>query len=183
MIKDLTFITGNKHKAKQLSEYLGADVSHHNLDLEEIQSMSLEEIVEYKLKRAYEAIKKPVIVDDVSLELGCLNGFPGPLTKWFQSSLSGQEICDLVKKYDDKTATVRVVIGFYDGKTLEYFETAVPGTIAETPAGEGGFGFDIFFIPNGYEITRGLMNEEDYEKTNHRKMSVEKLKKYLETYE
>ncbi len=41
MIKDLTFITGNKHKAKQLSEYLGSEVSHHNLDLEEIQSRVL----------------------------------------------------------------------------------------------------------------------------------------------
>jgi len=183
MIKDLTFITGNANKAKQLSTYLGADVTHHSLDLEEIQSLNLQDIVEYKVKQAYKALNKPVIVDDVSFEIACLNNFPGPLTKWLQASLSAEEICTLVHKHDDKSATVRIMLGFYDGKNLEFFETAVNGSVSEKPSGEGGFGFDLFFIPEGYNITRASMNEDDYAKTNHRKMSVEKLKKYLETYE
>lgn len=61
------FITGNQNKADYLSRYLGFHVEHRKIDLDEIQSLNLNEIVEHKVRQAYEKVQGPVIVEDVSL--------------------------------------------------------------------------------------------------------------------
>ena len=66
--KNITFITGNQDKADYLAKYLGLPVKHIKLDLDEIQSLDLSSIVEHKVRQAYDKIKTPVIVEDVSLE-------------------------------------------------------------------------------------------------------------------
>ena len=58
-MKEVTFITGNQKKADYLAKYLGFPVKHHKLDLDEIQSLDLREIVEHKMRQAYEAVKGP----------------------------------------------------------------------------------------------------------------------------
>ena len=80
---NITFITGNQDKADYLAKYLGHPVDHLKLDLDEIQSLELKEIVEHKVRQAYEKVKKPVIVEDVSLEFEALGGLPGPFIKFF----------------------------------------------------------------------------------------------------
>ena len=53
---NITFITGNQNKADYLAKYLGHSVDHVKLDLDEIQSLDLKEIVEHKVrptKRGY----------------------------------------------------------------------------------------------------------------------------------
>jgi inosine triphosphate pyrophosphatase len=82
-MQSITFITGNQKKADYLARYLGFRIEHIKLDLEEIQSMELQEIVEHKVKQAYEKIKKPVIVEDASLEFTALGKLPGPFIKFF----------------------------------------------------------------------------------------------------
>lgn len=70
------FITGNADKAAYLARYLGVELDHQKIDLDEIQSTSLEEIVEHKVRQAYDRIGKPVLVEDVALSfepsVGCL---------------------------------------------------------------------------------------------------------------
>ncbi len=70
---NVTFITGNQKKADYLAKYLGFSVNHVKIDLDEIQSLSLQEIVTHKVKQAYEKVQSPVIVEDVSLEFEALN--------------------------------------------------------------------------------------------------------------
>jgi len=70
------FVTGNPYKAEKLSEYLGIHLEHIKIDLDEIQSTSLHEIVEHKVKRAYEKTGKPVLVEDVGLEFEALGKLP-----------------------------------------------------------------------------------------------------------
>ncbi|MBB1579878.1 non-canonical purine NTP pyrophosphatase, partial [Candidatus Saccharibacteria bacterium] len=50
-MKTVTFITGNPHKADYLSRMLGLPLKHRAVDLTEIQSTSLEEIVEHKVRQ------------------------------------------------------------------------------------------------------------------------------------
>ena len=45
-MKTVTFITGNQHKADYLSRMLGLPLKHRAVDLTEIQSTSLEEVVD-----------------------------------------------------------------------------------------------------------------------------------------
>ncbi|HPA30513.1 MAG TPA: non-canonical purine NTP pyrophosphatase, partial [Bacteroidia bacterium] len=56
---------------------LGLKIKNQKLNLEEIQSLNVSEIVEHKVKQAYNLIGSPVLVEDVSLEFEELNGLPG----------------------------------------------------------------------------------------------------------
>ena len=66
-MKSITFITGNQKKVEYLRKYLGIPLEHRKIDLDEIQSLDLREIVEHKVKQVYESIRSPVLVEDVSL--------------------------------------------------------------------------------------------------------------------
>ncbi len=177
---NITFITSNQSKADYLAKYLGHPIDHVKLDLDEIQSLDLKEIVEHKVRQAYEKIRKPVIVEDVSLEFSALNGLPGPFIKFFEKSLPFETICSMI---DGKTrdATARCVFGYFDGKDLKLFEGSLDGQIAEKPSGENGFGWDKIFIPQGYPVTRASLNEEDYQKTYSQLKPFAKVKAYLES--
>ena len=56
----LVFLTGNKNKLKEIQDIIGDSVSITNrkVDLPEIQSTSVEEVIEEKLKAAYKIVKK-----------------------------------------------------------------------------------------------------------------------------
>lgn len=82
-VQKLTFITNNVRKAKYLSDYFHMPVKRIKLDLKEIQSVNLKEVVEDKARRAYEILKYPVLVEDVSLTFRLLKSLPSPLIKWF----------------------------------------------------------------------------------------------------
>lgn len=157
------FITGNQNKADFLAKWLGVSLSHQKIDLDELQALDLHEISEHKARQAYALVQKPVLVEDVGLVFHALGKLPGPFIKWFLQELSLQQICDLLIGYDDRSATSMVCYCLYDGKTCRFFDGALEGTIAESPRGESGFGFDPIFIPSGSDRTHGEMNEADFE--------------------
>ena len=175
---NITFITGNQNKADYLAKYLGHPVDYIKIDLYEIQSLHLKEIVEHKVRQAYEKIKKPVIVEDVSLEFAALGGLPGPFIKFFVEKVPFETICSMIHG-ETRNATARCVFGYFDGKYLELFEGCLDGQIAETPSGENGYGWDKIFIPQGYEITRASLNEADDQKTYLQIKPFAKLKDFL----
>ncbi len=74
MSKLPVFITGNQHKADNMARYLGFPIAHQKIELDEIQSIHLRDVVEHKVRQAYDIVRKPVIVDDVSLEFHALGG-------------------------------------------------------------------------------------------------------------
>lgn len=179
MSEKVTFITGNQKKAEYLSRFLGYEVHHKKVDLDEIQSLDLSEIVTHKVKQAYKIVKSPVIVEDVALEFGALGRLPGPYIKWFLEEMSEEDICNLVNG-KDRTATAKCVFGYYDGEELSLFEGDLSGRVAEAPAGDGGYGWDRIFIPDGYEETRAELSAQDDEKTYLQIKPFAKLKLFLE---
>lgn len=178
-MSEITFITGNQGKADYLAKYLGHPVAHQKIDLDEIQSMDLKEIVEHKVRQAFEIVKNPVIVEDVSLEFEALNGLPGPFIRFFVDHVPFETICSMV---DGKTrnATAKCVFGYFDGENLQLFEGQLEGRIAEAPTGDNGYGWDKLFIPEGYDVTRASLEEEDDRKTYLQLKPFEKLKNFLE---
>lgn len=176
---NVTFITGNSKKAEYLEKLLGLKIKNQKLSLEEIQSLDVSEIVEHKVKQAYELVGSPVLVEDVSLEFEELNGLPGPFIKFFVDNVPFERICNLVK--ENRKATARCVFGYYDGVNLKLIEGKLEGKVATKPSGENGYGWDKIFIPNGYEITRAEMNEEDNHKTYMISKPIEKVREFLLT--
>lgn len=179
-MKNVTFITGNQSKADYLARYLEHEVDHVKLDLDEIQSLDLEAIVEHKARQAYDQIKKPVLVEDVSLEFTALGRLPGPFIKWFLSEL---DLTTLISILDGKgkAAIGRCCFGYFDGQQLKLLQGFIKGKIADKPAGNNGFGWDKIFIPEGYDVTRAQLNDEDYRQVYLQIRPFAKLKEFLDS--
>jgi len=163
------FITGNQNKADYLAKTLGIELEHQKIDLDEIQSVDSLEIVEHKVRQAYEIIQKPVLVEDVSLVFNALNGLPGPFIKFFVDAKNGLEnLCRMLDGFDDRSAYALVVYGYFDGNELKLIPGRLDGTIAQSPRGDGGYGWDKIFEPEGYDgLTRAeLSPEKDIESYN-----------------
>lgn len=177
------FITGNQNKADYLSRQLGMELEHQKIDLDELQSVNLHEIVEHKLKQAYDFVQAPVLVEDVSLTFTALGALPGPYIKWFVDYAGAEACCKMLDGFDDRSATISCTFGFYDGKTIRYFDSTMPGYIAHEPKGVNGFGFDTFFINEGKQVTRAQMPQEEVERTYATVMKpFGQVREFLESY-
>ena len=177
---DLYFITGNAGKAKYLSDYFDFRVEHKKLDLPEIQSLDLAEIVADKARRAYEIIGRPVLVEDVSLIFKALDKLPGPLIKWFYETLGNKGLCDLLNRYEDKRAMAEVNFALCVKWEVKIFSGSCEGRISDKPKGKSGFGWDPVFIPNGFAKTWAEMSADEKHRTSMRRIALEKLKDFLD---
>jgi non-canonical purine NTP pyrophosphatase (RdgB/HAM1 family) len=179
MSKSIYLITGNKSKLRELQAILpdGISIETVDLDLDEIQSLDLEEIVKDKLKRAYEIIKAPVIVDDVSGGIDELHGLPGPFFKFFYQKLGDTVLLQLAGE-PGKKATITCSAGYYDGKRFIVEKGVVHATIVE-PRGTNNFGFDAVVQPEGHEKTYAEMTPEEKRRISHRTQAFQALFKAL----
>lgn len=177
---DLTFITGNEQKVKYLKLWLGRPFTHHWLDLHEIQSLDLHEVVEHKAKQAYDIVKKPVLVEDVALTFHAFGRLPGTLIKWFLHELGNEGLCQLLDGFEDRAAEARIVYALYDGAGMHYFEGVEPGRIAPRPQGQHAFGWNPIFIPTGSDKSFAEIPDDKLDIYNHRAQAVKKLKAFLD---
>lgn len=183
-MKNLTLITGNKGKLADYQRFLKNPIDHHDIDLTEVQSLDLDEVLEHKAKEAYSILKSPVIIDDTSLEFHALGRLPGPFIKFFVKEIGNEGICNLMKNYSDKSALYTVGIAYFNGKDLKIFKSEMTGKIADEPKGQDsgvGFGWDSTFVIDGFAKTRAEMSQEEYDQTNGRRNAISKLEEYLET--
>jgi len=177
-MKSFTFVTGNNNKAKQLRKYLGCSVDYADIDLDEIQSLNLTQIIGHKVHEAYSKLHKPVLVEDVALECSALGRLPGPFIKWFEQEIGNEDICRLLDG-KDRNATARCMYGYFDGDTEIFFEGKLEGQIADKPRGSNGFGWDTIFIPKGYIQTRSELTAEEYERTYQLLKPLKAVKDFL----
>ncbi|MBI2601157.1 non-canonical purine NTP pyrophosphatase [Candidatus Daviesbacteria bacterium] len=159
-MKSITFVTGNKDKFNDLTHYIDFPIEHYDLDVTEIQSLNVEEIVEHKAKSAFSHLGQPVLIEDTSLIFNALGKLPGPLIKWFLKEVGNEGLCKLLNGLDDRTAIAEFCFGLYDGTSLELFTHKVEGYIAQKPQGTSGFGWDPIFIPKNSNKTWAQMLDE-----------------------
>ncbi len=177
---DVVFVTGNEQKAKHFKLFFGLDIERHALDLDEPQSLDLSTIVEHKLTQAYTELKRPVLVEDVSLTFHALGKLPGPFIKWFLQEIGFKELCRLLDG-KDRSATAACTYGYYNGKEMKFFSGSLKGQIASGPKGDFGFGWNQIFIPEGENKTLGEMTQEEF-KVHYLKIKpMAEVAEYLNT--
>jgi inosine triphosphate pyrophosphatase len=171
-MKQITLVTGNAGKLAEWRRLWPFDTElvSEDVDLDEIQSMDLEAIVTDKVRRAYAAIGKPVIVEDVSAGLDKLGELPGPFIKFFEKSM-GLDALFQIAHEDNASATVRCAVAYYDGETLLTAHSELHG-IAVASRGMYGFGFDKNFQPTGSTKTFGEMAPTEKDTVSHRAKAV-----------
>lgn len=177
---EIYFVTGNKNKLQEARAILDQEIQSVSLDLPEIQALYAEETVKDKAMRAFDAVQKPVMVEDVGFYIKAWNDFPGALIKWFLKTLGNSGICELLKNENNRAVEVEACIGIYDGREFYAFSGKMEGEIARVPRGDTGFGFDAIFIPKGYDQTLAELGIEEKNKLSMRKDAFLKLKKHLD---
>lgn len=181
MQANITFITGNQHKADFLAKHLGVPIAHHKLDLDEIQSLDPHVVIEHKVRQAYDILQKPVLVEDAGLVFTAMGQLPGTFVKWFIESIGCEGLVRMANALPVRDAVGRVCYGLYDGKNMHFFDGEMRGQIAaEVRDGGRGFGYDAIFINKGFDVTRAEMNEADYDRTSYRTEAIAKLRDFLQ---
>lgn len=170
---EIVFVTSNENKHREVESILDMSVKRVSLDLPEIQSMDLMDIIGAKLSVAYEKLQRPVIVEDTGLFLDAWHGFPGPFVKHALATMGNQGLVNALPK-GDRTATWQVVYGYCNGGEPQYFVGEIAGKISDTVS-EAGWGFDPIFIPDGETVTYGELGDKKHE-YSARKIAIEKLR-------
>jgi XTP/dITP diphosphohydrolase len=127
-----------------------------------------------------EATGRAAVSDDTGLEVGALDGAPGVYSARFsgEHATYAQNVDKLVSELDrvgatsaeQRRATFRSVafLAYPDGREV-WAEGVVTGTIALQPSGDGGFGYDPLFAPDGFGgKTFAQMSPEEKQRISHR---------------
>ncbi len=176
----ITFVTSNPNKAREAASILGnADIISQALDIPEIQSFSLEEIVQAKAEYAQQHLRTPVLVEDVAFDVAVLKGFPGPFIKFWEKVGGHDVAAEIGEKMGNTHATARCGIGYADGKQFVYVEGKIDGTIIPRRGNEG-WGFDFYFVPHGYTQTFSEMGPDAKNLISHRRKAWELMQKELQ---
>lgn len=187
-MKNIYLITSSDGKIREFQRIIPS-IKSYKLELDEIQSLELNNIIEHKLKSAASKLKNGnvdfdyILVEDTSLFIDSLNGLPGPFVKFFLQSIKNEGICKIVNSYSENLgASAKTLIGLIDkeGK-MHFFEGQILGTISKEPVGENGFGWDKIFIPKGAKKTFAQMSLEEKNNYSMRKIAIEKLASFLAT--
>lgn len=181
-LKELVFVTSNLDKLSEAEAVLGVSLEHRALDLPEIQSLDIEEVVRSKVVAALARVSRPVLVEDTSLELRGMGGFPGPLIRWLLASVGARGICSLADAFEDRRATVRCIACAAGGGEEVLGLGIVEGHIARKPRGQRGFGWDSVFIPaESGGKTYAELSAGEKNRISHRRKALEALKVELKS--
>ncbi len=158
---------------------LDCNLSRIELDLQEIQTTDLHELIKYKLLQAHEHAQAPVIVEDTSLYFEAWNELPGPLIKFFLKNISLSGMVRALYKFNNNLASAACCLGFTkDGEIMHLFDGKLKGNIVE-PRGSQHFGWDAIFLPAGYQQTFGEMSSQEKHQISPRGVAAKKFKDFL----
>jgi inosine triphosphate pyrophosphatase len=174
-MKTFTLVTGNAGKLAEWQRLTPLDFTlvAEDVDLDEIQTLDMDELIRDKARRAFEVIGTPIIVEDIAAGLDRLGGLPGPFIKFFEKTLGYDALFQLTNG-NEEPATVNCAIAYYDGQEFKIVHTTVTGT-AVAARGNNGFGFDSCFVPAGQAKTYGEMTPAEKDAVSHRSKAVKLL--------
>ncbi len=161
-------VTSREEKAAE-ARRLGFNLECVGLDLPEPQALDPGEIVEAKARAAYATLRRPVIVEDSGLAIHAWGGFPGALVKWIEKSAGVSVMARMLDGFANRSAVATCAVAFFDGSRLVTARGEVAGSIVSSPRGEGGFGWDVLFVPEGSDRTFAQMSGEEKDAVSHRR--------------
>jgi XTP/dITP diphosphohydrolase len=140
-----------------------------------------------KARTAAQVTGFPSVADDSGLAVAALGGMPGVLSaRW--SGVHG-----------DDEANLRLVLAQLrdvpDGRRAAAFVCAAAlvtpeagervlrrewcGSVTREPRGDGGFGYDPIFVPEGYTVTSAELDPAEKDELSHRGQALRALLPYL----
>jgi len=190
-MKKLVFATGNPNKVREASEILKS--AYEIVPMKDIgcvedipeTSPTFEGNALQKARYLKEHFGVDCFAEDTGLEIDALDGEPGVYTaRYAGQPKSADRNMDLVLKKlegkENRTARFRTAIALIINGAEHIFEGQVEGKIDLAKSGDGGFGYDPIFIPDGYEDSFAVLPKEIKHKISHRARAMAKLVAFLE---
>ena len=188
----ICFATNNAKKLEEVKAALGDKIQI--VSLQEIGCT--EELPETGDTLEHNAFQKATYVkehygidcfaDDSGLEVDSLEGEPGVYSgRYAGEPRSDERNIDLLlrnlQNSSNRAAKFRTVIALlYKGEKYQ-FEGAIEGKILTERSGNGGFGYDPIFLPDGYSKSFGEFTLEEKNQISHRGKAVRKLTAFLDS--
>lgn len=189
----LYFATHNTHKVDEVRALLCNAV-----DLAGIDTLGChEEIPENGCTLQENALQKALFVhthygvdcfaDDTGLEVEALGGEPGIFSARYAGEPSDpaknrRKLLEKLQGESHRKARFRTVIALIEKGETHFFEGTVNGRILETERGDGGFGYDNLFVPDGYNKTFAEMSAAEKNAISHRSRAMMKLNEFLSNH-
>lgn len=184
------FATNNAHKVAEIRAVLPASFQIQSLieagihiDIPEPHD-TLEANAREKAETIYGLTGTSCFSEDTGLEVAALGGEPGVRSaryadgeKQFQSNTD--KLLQKMEGAKDRSAQFRTVICLLLNGSEHFFEGVCRGRIVSAPKGEGGFGYDPVFVPEGLDKTFAEMSLEEKSKVSHRRKAIDRLVSFL----
>ncbi len=189
-MKEIVFASNNAHKLQEVKDMLKEWFKV--LSLSEIGCF--DEIPEtadtlrgnafIKANWVKEKYGYDCFADDTGLEVEALNGAPGVYSaRYAGENVTYKDNCDLLLKnlfgIENRNARFLTSICLIYNGEIRYFDGEVRGIIIGEARGEGGFGYDPIFIPDGHELTFAQMGNELKNTMSHRFRAIKKLREFF----
>ena len=165
------------------------DIPHYDEPVE--SEPTFEGNARLKAVAAVEATGLPSLADDSGLCVDALNGMPGVLSaRWAgiveadgdtrdraNNELLLAQLADVPD--ERRTARFRCSIVFVqptaEGLVEHTVEGVMPGRVVRAPRGSGGFGYDVLFCADGYDVTTAELSAEEKDAISHRGQALRRI--------
>lgn len=192
MKRRIVFATNNAHKLEELRAIAGdrleilslADIGCHD-DIPENEP-TIEGNAIAKARWVRERYGYDCFADDTGLMVDALGGEPGVHSaRYAGPGHDSQANVDLLLSrlagIADRKAHFTTVIALTEGDEVKVFEGRVDGEILTERDGDGGFGYDPVFRPDGFTASFASMTPEEKNAISHRGRATARLLEYLNT--
>ena len=195
-MKRLILASNNRRKMQELQAILadtGIEVISQQdagcrFEVEETGS-TFEENAYLKAIAVTKATGEAAVADDSGLCVDHLDGAPGLYSARFTGNHDDSDeaknafLLSKMEGAEDRSAKFvsAVCCTFPNGDTL-YARGECPGSILTSPRGNGGFGYDPVFQPEGYAQSMAELGTEVKNQISHRARALAEFKKELREY-
>ncbi len=182
----LVFASSNENKITEIRSMLPDDITILGLSdigcTEDIPETAQTIEGNAILKANYVTAKfgSDCFADDTGLEVEALDGAPGVHSARFAGEEKSPEknmskLLEELHNHSNRSARFVTVIALNINNEQHLFTGIINGTITNEPRGNGGFGYDPVFIPNGYDKTFAELSMVEKSRISHRGIATAKL--------
>jgi XTP/dITP diphosphohydrolase len=192
-MQHIIFATSNKGKIREFEKLLGcavqaySDILGHYEIVEDGDSFKANAII--KAQDVYDKLKDEeavVVSDDSGISVPSLGGVPGIYSARFAGKGASDKdnlykLIDQLKQKDIKRtpAYYTACIAIASKYGVQTVHGWMHGDVIDEPRGEKGFGYDPMFIPKGYDLTLGELDDAIKKSISHRSQALNLAMKIL----
>lgn len=193
-VSTLIVATHNSHKTEEIAAMLSEFGLEKVIDLTSFPDLEppVEDGTTFEANSRIKALAASrimpealVLADDSGIEVDALDGRPGVWSARFAGENATDadnrrkllsELAEVGARGKDRSARFRCALAVAKGgEVLATFDGKVEGTLTNEEKGEGGFGYDPLFIPEGHCETFGQLSSEVKQELSHRARAMEKF--------